>query len=74
LETKWGIIKHDVAKFVGVYGQISALNQSGTSAKDIHELSLELYKIKHPKQLSFVYLNCWTILKDDPHWFESQEE
>jgi hypothetical protein len=74
LETKWDIIKHDVAKFVGIYGQVSALNQSGTSVADVLERSLELYKIKHPKQLSIVYLHCWTILKDVPRWFEPREE
>jgi Fe-S-cluster formation regulator IscX/YfhJ len=63
-----------VAKFVDINGQVFALNQFDTSLEDVLERSLELYKIKHPKQLSFVYLHCWTILKDVPCWFVSQEE
>jgi hypothetical protein len=49
LETKWGLIKHDVVKFCGVYKSVVALNESGTSAQDVLERSLELYKVKHPK-------------------------
>jgi hypothetical protein len=63
-----------VAKFVDMYGQVSMLNQSGTSLEDVLEWSLELYKIKHLKQLLFVFLHCWSILKDVPRWFESREE
>jgi hypothetical protein len=35
LETKWGIIKHDVAKFVGHYTIVLALRESRTWIKDI---------------------------------------
>jgi hypothetical protein len=70
LETKWGLIKHDVAKFCGVYKQVLALNESGMSAEDVLERSLELYKVKHPKQLSFVFLHCWLLLKDVPRWWD----
>jgi hypothetical protein len=35
LETKWGIIKHDVAKFVGHYTIMLALCESRTWTKDI---------------------------------------
>ena len=33
-ETKWGLIKHDVSSFCGVYSQVLRLNKSGTSAAD----------------------------------------
>jgi hypothetical protein len=49
LETKWGVIKHDVAKFCGVYKSVVALNESGTFVEDVLERALELYKVKHPK-------------------------
>jgi hypothetical protein len=74
LETKWGLIKHDVAKFCGVYKSVAALNESGTSAQDVLERSLELYKVKHPKQLSFNFLHCWLLLKDVPRWWDSPVE
>jgi hypothetical protein len=34
LETKWGFIKHDVAKFCGNYHTIVALSESGTFNED----------------------------------------
>jgi hypothetical protein len=71
LETKWGVIKHDVAKFCGVYKSVVALNESSTSAQDVLERSLELYKVKYPKQLSFTFLHCWLLLKDVPRWWDS---
>jgi hypothetical protein len=37
LETKWGIIKHDVAKFVGVYNQVLSMKESGVSLDDMLE-------------------------------------
>jgi hypothetical protein len=74
LETKWGLIKHDVAKFYGIYNLVFALNESGTSSQDVLERALELYKVKHPKQLSFVFLHCWLLLKDVPRWWDSPSE
>jgi hypothetical protein len=74
LETKWGIIKHDVAKFVGVHNQVLSMKESGVSLEDLLERALQLYKLKHPKQHSFVFLHCWLILKDVPRWAETREE
>ena len=50
LETKWGVIKHDVSKFCGVYKSILLLRESGTSAEDVLHCALDLYKVRHPKQ------------------------
>jgi hypothetical protein len=58
LETKWGVIKHDVAKFIGVYNQILGLRESGASLDDVLQNALELYKVKHPKQHSFFFIHC----------------
>ena len=74
LETKWGAIKHDVAKFVAVHSQVLNLKESGTSLEDVLQRALELYRVKHPKQQGFLYIHCWTILKDIPRWFESAVE
>lgn len=66
-----GVIKHDVAKFVGVYSQVLKLQESGTSLEDVLQQALELYRVKHPKQQGFLYIHCWMILKDVPRWFDS---
>ena len=49
LESKWSHIKHDVAKFTGVFKQISDCRESGASAEDVLERALEYYKDRHPK-------------------------
>ncbi len=49
LETKWGLIKHDVAKFCGNYHTIVALNESGTFNKDTLQKAFELFKSKTSK-------------------------
>jgi hypothetical protein len=35
LEMKWGIIKHDVSRFVGCYGVVQGLCEFGTSVDNI---------------------------------------
>jgi hypothetical protein len=74
IETKWGTIKHDVAKFIGVHKQVSSCRESGSSPDDVLQNALELYKVKHPKQHSFVFLHCWLILKEVPRWMETPGE
>jgi hypothetical protein len=58
LETKWGIVKHNVYKFVGVYGNVISLNELGSSIKDTLHKALELYKLKHPKNLGLCFIHC----------------
>ena len=74
LETKWGAIKHGVAKFVAVHLHVLNLKESGTSLEDVLQRALELYRVKHPKQHGFLYIHCWTILKDTPRRFDSAVE
>jgi hypothetical protein len=74
LETKWGVIKHDIAKFIGVYNQVLGCRESGTSLDDVLQNALELYKVKHPKQHSFLFIHCWLVLKDVPCWMEMPSE
>ena len=68
LETKWGLIKHDVSSFCGVYAQVLRLNKSGTSTADTLRHSRELYRQKSAKKQEFAFEHCWTILKDHPKW------
>jgi hypothetical protein len=35
LETKWGISKHNITKFIGYYGFILTTNELGTSLEDV---------------------------------------
>jgi hypothetical protein len=51
LETKWDIIWHDVAKFVSVYNQVLQMRESRVLPDDMLEVMLQLYKVKHPKQI-----------------------
>jgi hypothetical protein len=71
LETKWGHIKHDVAKFCGAYKQVFDCRESGTSLDDVVEKALQFYRDRHPKQQAFAYLHCWQVLKDVPRWWDS---
>ena len=68
LETKWGLIKHDVSAFCGVYAQVLRLNKSGTSVADTLRRSRELYQQKSAKKQEFVFEHCWVLLKDHPKW------
>ena len=66
LETEWGLIKHDVSCFCGVYSQVLRLNKSGTSVADTLRRSRELYRKKSTKKHEFAFEHCW--LKDHPKW------
>lgn len=68
LETKWGHIKHDVSKFIGIYSQVVKLNKSGTSAADTLRKAHDLYKSKHVKGCNFYFEHCWNLLKEHPKW------
>jgi hypothetical protein len=57
LKTKWGIIKHNVSKFVGVYGSVISLNESGSFAKNTFHKTLKLYKLKHFKTLELCFIH-----------------
>ena len=74
LESKWSHIKHDVAKFTGVFKQVSDCRESRAFAEDVLERALEYYKDRHPKQQTFVFLHCWHLLKEVPRWWQSAQE
>ena len=68
LETKWGLIKHNVSKFCGIYNQIELLHKSGSSAADKLRDAKELYRVKSAKNTDFLFEHCWLLLKDYPRW------
>ena len=70
LEMKWGVIKHDVNKFYGVYKSVSSLRESSISNEDILDRALELYKVRHPGQQPFFFLHCWRLLREVPRWHD----
>ena len=65
---KWGVIKHDVAKFYGVYKFVLQLNQYQMALKDVLNPALNLYKVKHPKHQVFISIHYWCLLKDILGW------
>jgi hypothetical protein len=74
IETKFGVIKHDVSKFYGAHGFCVNNKESGQSLDDVLQAALDLYKVQHPKHQSFVFLHCWLILKEHPRWMETPGE
>jgi hypothetical protein len=52
LETKWGIIKHDVAKFIGVHKQVSSCRESGSSPHDVLQNALKMSSFPTPQNSS----------------------
>lgn len=74
MEIKFGIIKHDVCKFIGCYSQVLPLNEFRTLLKDLLKRALELYKLKHSKNALFAFIYSWWILKDFLQWIELCEE
>jgi hypothetical protein len=58
LETKWGAIKHNATKFCGNYQIVATLNKRGEFSENTFQEVLELFKAKHPKQGSFVFIHC----------------
>ena len=68
LETKWGLIKHNVSKFCGIYNQIERLHKSGSNAADTMRDAKELYRQKSAKNSDFLFEHCWLLLKDCPRW------
>ena len=57
LETKWEAVKHDVAKFCGVYKSVLSYRELETLLDDFLERALELYKHRHFKQQPFVFVH-----------------
>jgi len=70
LKSKWGQIKHDIAKFISVHLAIKRLKPTCTSLGEIILLAKELYSSKHLKNLDFTFEHCWVLVRDFPHWVD----
>ena len=66
LETKWGDLKASIAKFVGCYEQIKALDESGRTDDDVIVDALQLFEQKVGRP--FVHKHCWLLLRDHPRF------
>jgi len=66
LETKWSIIQHDVAKFIGHYTVVLALCELGVGIEYTLQKVFDLYKKKHPKHQTLTFIHAWYVLKDIP--------
>lgn len=68
LEFKWGLIKHDVGKRIGVYQQVKNLNKTGTNEADTLRKIHKLYRVNSKNNLAFLFEHVWTLVKEDPRW------
>ena len=68
LKTKWGNVKHDVSKWIGVHSQVMKLVRSGSSVADNLKRAHDLYRQKDAKGCDFVYEHCWMLMRDNPRW------
>jgi hypothetical protein len=66
LETKWGDLKASIAKFVGCYEHIKALDESGRTDDDIIFDALQLFEQKVGRP--FAHKHCWLLLRDHPRF------
>jgi hypothetical protein len=58
IETKFGVIKHDVSKFCGAYGFCFNNKESGQSLDNILQAALGLYKVQHVKKSMHAVNGC----------------
>jgi hypothetical protein len=47
---------------------VVAMNEFESFQNDTLLKAMELYKLKHPKHMSFTFINCWLVFKDVPKW------
>lgn len=77
MASRWGIIRHDVSKFYGLFEAAVKLNESGKNDENRLDDCLAIFpdqpwnKTRQP----FMFLECWNYLKDQPKWqFGSQSD
>ena len=71
LEMKWGQIKDDIARFIGVYKQCTDLQKSGTSTADMLRRAHKLFKQRFKSGTSeFQYEHCWILVRDHLRWIK----
>jgi hypothetical protein len=70
LESKWGLIKHNVAKWIGIYQHVLNLNKSETNVADLLKRTHELYLVKSKNNTDFAFEDCWVLVKDQPKWID----
>ncbi len=68
MESKWRIIKHDMAKFIGSYNQIKRHHKSGTKKVDIIRMAKDLNCVKSAKNQEFMFEHCWELVKKFLWW------
>jgi hypothetical protein len=68
IETKFGVIKHDVSKFWGAYGFCFNNKESGQSLDDILQAALGLYKVQHMNKQPFVLPLLLADFEGAPEW------
>lgn len=75
LETKRGLIQHNISKFSSSIAIEGDLHVSGTNSDDELQHPLEMYKSMHTTNgkrdnKSFKYVHCWRVLSLEPKWMD----
>lgn len=63
LETKWGVIKQDITKFIGITKQWWHFVNLGLQQKKFDQKKLKLYKSKHIKKSKFCFIALLILSK-----------
>ena len=66
LESKWAMIKQNIAKFISAYNQIKRVHKSGIKEADIICMVKDLYHTKSSKNTEFMSGHCWEFGKGFP--------
>jgi hypothetical protein len=53
---------------------MKALCDQRLNANDVLQNGLELFKSKCPKNVCYIFIYCWLILKDVPRWTNFRED
>ena len=62
LESKWGIINHNVSKFMGAYATVCDLDESRTTEDDRIDKAKVIYQDSSKNNKPFIYMECWRVL------------
>ena len=68
---RWGTMNQEVAKFCGLFAQVTSVPKSGWTEDKYIEEAMELFKLEGKgKRLGkeFIFEGCWHILKEAPKW------
>jgi hypothetical protein len=72
LQSRWSLVAHDVAKFIGNFTLASSRNGSGTNSDGILAEAHALYVTENSKP--FLFQECWEVLRSMPRFMDKMKE